>query len=38
MKFDGYSFEFYQECVDKYHTQGFFPHFHVSARLDTTDK
>ena len=38
MKLDGYSFKLCQERVDKCHTQGFFPLFHLSTPLYTTDK
>ena len=38
MWLDGYSFEFCQERVDMYHTQGYFLPFYLSTRLDTTDK
>ena len=33
MKVGGYSFEFCQERVDKCHTQGYFPPFHLSIQL-----
>ena len=33
MKVDGYSFELCQERVDKCHTQGYFPSFHLSTQL-----
>ena len=38
MKLDGYSFKLCQERVDNCHTQGFFPLFHLSTPLHTTDK